>query len=100
MDLHNYKRQFERQIELVKEDALISEENKKWIFKFSDYMLSDGISHGRVGRYILDLRKLAKMLNKPFQEANKEDIRRVIGELYPSCFLRETTFILSFSVNL
>lgn len=81
MDLHNYRRQFERQLVLVKEDSKISEVNKKWIFKFSDYMLSEGISHGKVGRYILDLRKFAKMLNKLFQDADKEDIRRVVGEL-------------------
>jgi len=80
-DLHNYRRQFERQLELVKQEKNISEENKKWIFKFASYMLSDGISYGKVGRYILDLRRLGKMLNKPFQDADKEDIRRVVGEI-------------------
>ncbi len=45
MDLHNYKRQYKRQIELAKEDKTISEENKKWIFKFVNYMSSDGIKN-------------------------------------------------------
>jgi site-specific recombinase XerD len=81
MDLHNYRRQYERQIELAKQDSQISEENKKWIFKFADYMLSDGISYGKVGRYVLDMRKLAKMFPRPFQEANKDDLRRIVGEL-------------------
>jgi integrase/recombinase XerD len=81
MNLHNYKRQYERQVELAQGDSRISKENKKWISKFASYMLSDGISHGKVGRYILDLRKLAIMLPKPFQNANKDDIRKVVGEI-------------------
>jgi site-specific recombinase XerD len=81
MDLHNYRRQYEAQIRLAKQDSQISEENKKWIFKFADYMLSDGISYGKVGRYVLDIRKLAKMLPKPFQDADKDDIRKVVGML-------------------
>jgi len=37
MDIHNYKRQYERQIEIIKEATDISQENKEWILKFKDY---------------------------------------------------------------
>ena len=42
MDLHNYKRQLERQIELVQSDIRISKENKKTALEFKDYLLSEG----------------------------------------------------------
>jgi len=79
MDLHNYKGQWERQIQRVKEETEISKENKQSILDFSDNLLSEGIGFAKIGRYVLDLRKFAKMLNKPFGEANEKDIRRVIS---------------------
>ena len=79
MDLHNYKRQFERQIELVKESKEISDENKKIILDFSDYLLSEGIGFAKIGRYLLDLRKLSRMFNKLFTTATETDLRKVIS---------------------
>ena len=79
MDLHNYKRQFERQIELVNESKEISAENKETILNFSDYLLSEGIGFAKIGRYLLDLRKLSRMFNKPFTKATETDLRKVIS---------------------
>lgn len=75
MDIHNYKRQYERQIELLKEDSEILQINKDLALKFNDYLISDGIGVAKVGRYLLDIRKYAKMLKKPFGEADKDDLR-------------------------
>lgn len=84
MDIHNYKRQYERQVELLKEDPKILELNKDTSLKFKDYLISEGIGLAKIGRYLLDLRKFSKMLNKPFKEANKSDLRHVIAELEQS----------------
>lgn len=81
MDIHNYKRQFERQVELLKEDENILQVNKDSAIKFKDYLISDGIGVAKIGRYLLDVRKFSKMLNKPFKEANKDDLRHVVAEI-------------------
>src|SRR3989344_8063675 len=80
-DLHNYKRQYERQLELMREDERISKENKDWILKFVDYLFSEGIGFAKIGRYLLDLRKFSKMLGKSFDKADKNDIRKIVAEL-------------------
>jgi integrase/recombinase XerD len=84
MDIHNYKRQYERQVELLKEDKKILQVNKEISLKFRDYLLSEGIGVAKIGRYLLDIRKYAKMLKKPFDEADKDDLRRVVGEIEQS----------------
>lgn len=90
MDLHNYKKQFQRQVELLIEDKNILPENKDVALKFKDYLIGQSISFGKIGRYILDIRKFCKLLNKPFKEANKDDIRRVIAEMEQSELAPET----------
>lgn len=89
-DIHNYRKQFERQIELIKEDLSIPPENKDIALKFKDYLLSEGIGVAKIGRYLLDIRKFSKLLNKPIQEANKQDIRQVIGEIEQSILAAES----------
>ena len=84
MDIHNYKRQMERQIILVQESNEISKENKNTILTFKDYLLSEGIGAAKIARYILDLRKFNRMLNKPFKAADEGDIRRVVAEIEQS----------------
>lgn len=81
MDIHNYKRQLERQIELVQLDGRISRGNKKFALEFKDYLLSEGIGVAKIGRYLLDVRKFAIMLQKPFDTATEQDIRKVIATI-------------------
>jgi integrase/recombinase XerD len=84
MDIHNYKRQFERQIELLKEDENILQVNKDISLNFKDYLISEGIGVAKIGRYLLDVRKFSKILNKPFDEADKSDLRHVVAEIEQS----------------
>ena len=81
MDIHNYKRRFERTLERIEEAEDISNENKKTILKFKDYCLSEGVGIAKIERYLGDLMKFSRMLKKPFQKAKKEDIRAVLTEL-------------------
>lgn len=81
MDIHNYKKRFERQIELLKEDKDILKENKKTSLRFKDYLISEGIGFGKIERYISDIRKFSKILRKPIEKADKTDIRRVMAEI-------------------
>lgn len=83
-DVHNYERRFERQVSLLNEDKSVSEANKKLILKFCEFAFSQGISTGRVVRYLFDLRVLAGFLGKNFEDANKEDIQNLLAALEKS----------------
>lgn len=89
-DIHNYKQSFERAIERIKENQVISEENKEIILNFKDYLLSEGIGLAKIGRYLCDLIKLSRMLRKTFSEADKEDLRHVVAELEQTNLAAET----------
>ena len=65
----------------IGESTEISEENKKTILKFDKFLLSENISIARTLSYLHYSVKYAKMLQKPFSEANIEDIREVIARL-------------------
>lgn len=81
MDLHNYQRQFQRQLERIKNTDEMLEDNKESALKFKDYLMSEGIGIPKIDRYLTDLRKFDKLLGKPFKNADKADIRRVIAEI-------------------
>ena len=89
MDIHNYKKLFERTLERI-EQLDIPKDNKKVIFGFKNYLLSEGIGIAKINRYLHDLIKYSKMLNKTFSDANKEDIRKVIAELEQTDLSAET----------
>lgn len=61
-DLHNYKRQLERQIELIHLSQEMSPENKQSALAFKDYLLSEGIGVAKIGRYLLDVRKKNRLV--------------------------------------
>ncbi len=90
MDIHNYKRQLERNVELIKSNNKISAKNKQSCIKFRDYLLSEGIGVAKIGRYMLDIRTFALILNKPFEKATKEDLRRVVAEIEQKEWSAET----------
>jgi hypothetical protein len=89
MDIHNYKRRFERTIERIGESEDISKENKETMLNFKDYLLSENVGTAKIERYLYDLMKYSKMLNKSFEKASKEDIRRVVGEIKRGYFHRK-----------
>ncbi|MEN7981832.1 MAG: tyrosine-type recombinase/integrase [Nanoarchaeota archaeon] len=90
MDIHNYKRRLDRTLKNIKKSKEILEENKETILKFKNYLLSEGIGVPRIERCIGELVKYSKMLKKPFEEATKNDIRAVIGELNQTGLAEET----------
>jgi site-specific recombinase XerD len=90
MDLHNYQRQLERQIELIWETQGIARDNKESIIQFKDYLLSEGIGVAKIGRYLLDAKKFCLMLGKPVREACEADIRGIIGALEQTSLSAET----------
>ena len=90
MDIHNYKKRYERTLEKIKDSNEITDDNKEIIFNFKDYLLSEGIGFAKIERYLGDLVKLSKMLSKPFSDAVESDVRRVMGELNQTDLSEET----------
>jgi len=81
MDIHNYKRRLERTLNNIRNSNDISENNKKIILRFHDSCFADGISVCKIERYLYDLSRFSKMLNKDFENVEKEDLLRVAGEI-------------------
>ena len=80
IDLHNYKRRLEKSIERI-ELSDIPKNDKEMLLKFKDDCLSNNLSAGKIDIYLMHLRRFVNMLKKPIEEANKDDLKRVIGEL-------------------
>ncbi|VVB83624.1 Tyrosine recombinase XerA [uncultured archaeon] len=81
MDIHNYKRRLERTLENIKNSKDISDNNKKTILKFHDSCFADGISVCKIERYLYDLARFSQMLNKDFENVEKDDLLKVAGEI-------------------
>ena len=79
LDAHNYKRKIERFFENLDKDSSIPEEDKEILRRYRDYLISEGITFGRVGKYLSDLKRASKLLEKPFRKADEGDIRRIVS---------------------
>ncbi|MBX4196053.1 site-specific integrase [Candidatus Pacearchaeota archaeon] len=81
MDLYNKQGMFDTTVRNIQKSPNILSENKKTILRFIDHLRSENISIARITRCLFDLKRYDRLLSKPFQEANKDDIRRVVGEV-------------------
>lgn len=84
MDIHNYQRTLVRTIERIEKELPFSEENKKIALKFKDELLATNISISKTNRYLQDVIWLNGKLGKDFNEAQVEDIKRVVSEMNQS----------------
>ncbi|MCH8029733.1 MAG: tyrosine-type recombinase/integrase [Candidatus Dadabacteria bacterium] len=78
--IHNFEGNFKSQLKRI-EKSKISKSNKDILFKFKDYLLSEGIGYAKITKYLQDLVKFERMLEKTFKRANEQDIRKVISEI-------------------
>ncbi|MCJ2563219.1 MAG: tyrosine-type recombinase/integrase [Candidatus Thermoplasmatota archaeon] len=81
IDLYNYKGKLKRKLSMIKGLKDISKDSKDKILKFQRDRIAEGIGHARILRYLDDLPKLARMLDKDFQDVTAEDLRRVLHEV-------------------
>jgi len=90
MDIHNYKKRYERTLERIKDSNEITDDNKEIVLNFKDYLLSEGIGFAKIERYLGDILKFSKMLSKPFPDVTEQDLRKIIGELNQTNLSEET----------
>jgi integrase/recombinase XerD len=89
-DIHNYERRITNTIRLIEKSTSIPLANKRAIYRFTDDSLAEGITEGRIVRYMWDLRTLSKWLNLEFEKATKEDIKNLVGKLETSKYSYST----------
>jgi site-specific recombinase XerD len=81
--IHDVDKNLERYLETLKTSD-ITERNRQMILNFQEHCYSRGLTKYRILFYITKLNRLAKLLNKDFDAANKEDIERLAAEIEKS----------------
>jgi site-specific recombinase XerD len=81
LDAHNYARRIETFFLRIDKTQEIPPNDKVILRRYRDYLISEGISLGRVAKYLSDLRKAAVLLAKNYELANEDDIRRIVSAL-------------------
>ena len=79
LDAHNYRRRIERFFETIGKDGQICAADIEILKKYRDYLVSEGITFGRVGKYLTDLKRASFLLGKKFEEADEQDMRRIVS---------------------
>jgi integrase/ribosomal protein L40E len=82
-EIYNYERTLERVITNLNASS-IDDKNKTAIFEFHKHCLANGYSLARTIKYITTLRMFANELNKPFEDACKEDIFKLVQHIEQS----------------
>lgn len=81
IDIHNYNRKLEREIQSVKNSNVISTANKNQILKFVDDCLAESITKGRIARCITDLKNINRLLKADFKNAKLEHIKKLVARI-------------------
>jgi len=82
-EIYSYERSLRKVISNL-ETSEIDSCNKATILEFHQHCLTNGYSLARTIKYITTLRTFARMLDKPFEEAAKEDILGLVQKIEQS----------------
>lgn len=89
-DVHNFEKRLENAISGLEDEDDISERNKEIIQELKDECLANGLSTGRAVRHVYNGKKLAKWLEKDFDDADKQDIKELVGTIEQSDYAAKT----------
>ncbi len=83
-DVHNYERRLVGALKNL-DGAEIDKRNRNHIRRFIEYKkASKGISLGRQAKYVYELIRLAKVLDRPFNQATKADLIKLANQIRES----------------
>ena len=91
VDIHKYHRRLERSFVRVQE-AAIPEANRKALLDFSRFCMADGISAGKLHRYLDDILSLTKNNKKEYLAYTRDDIETIIIKLEQSDYSEWTKY--------
>ena len=77
VDIHHYQRRVNVALRRIK-NSKHPDINKKTLFEFYEYLVAEGLSKGRIAKYLYHLMKISEWMNKSFKKANKSDIIKVV----------------------
>jgi site-specific recombinase XerD len=78
MDIHNFSSRLESYLKNLNKLDFYS---KKKILEFVKYLQAEGISKGRILKYVYILENVAKMLKVKFEKATKDDIIDLVSKI-------------------
>jgi site-specific recombinase XerD len=77
VDIHHYDRRIEAALRNIK-NGNHNKSNKKILYEFYEYLVAEGLSKGRIAKYLWHLMKISEWMNKSFKKANKTDVIKLI----------------------
>lgn len=77
VDIHHYGERTNAALRRIK-TGNHPKSNKKILFDFYEYLVAEGLSKGRIAKYLYHLLKISAWMNKPFRRANKSDVIKVV----------------------
>ena len=72
-EVYNYPRTLGRELAKLRANSL-GKKNSETILRFYRQLVAEGLGIARQIKYLSTLRRIASLLNKPFEEATKDDI--------------------------
>jgi integrase len=80
LEIYNNEKKLRNALERIKNSS-IDQKNKAKILEFYRECLAQGLSQARIIKYLGTLERIARALNKPFEEVVKEDIAELIRKI-------------------
>ncbi len=91
-EVHKHQKNFDQASARVDRDDLVCPANKKLILSFAKMRLARGTGKLRVVKCLYGLRFLAHWLEKPFDEATKNDLVELVGEIENQPYSENTKY--------
>jgi len=97
-DLYDYKGRLEHVLKITRK-AKTSNNNKQILIRYKDDYIANGFSIARAVRVSYDLLRLARLLEKDFDKADAEDMRKVMVKLEDEGISERTKYDFKVSVK-
>lgn len=91
IQVHNYEGKLKATLERLSTEAS-SQQDKKAILDFHDYLLAQGMSIPRRERVTSYLATLARQNAKPFHEFTRDDVQKLVGKMESSNYSEWTKY--------
>lgn len=76
-DIHQYGAKINNVLKTIEKSNLPGS-SKSDLLEFYEFLVANGISNGRILKYLYHLLKIVKWLDKPFKDAEKKDIMKIV----------------------
>ncbi len=80
LDIHRYKKRIKNALKRIKESDF-PESNKRDLFEFYDYLSAEGLSKGRIAKYMYHMLKMGELIDIPFEDVDKKKIVKIVGDI-------------------